>query len=385
MGIRFDISPADLRAAHKTDEGYFIVDAVVSRSGVFPYRRSDGSMEYEARHPDDVADKDSLASLGGKPVVLLHPREDGKPVNVTPDNVAQYQVGTVGTEFTVAGGHVRAQLVIHRRDAIDAIEKRGVRELSPGYSVKEDRTPGELDGIRFDLSQRDIRYNHIAIVPAGRQGPAVAMRIDDGDGIQIENQTPPPVGKPPQRNPMGAKVRIDAIEVEVADASAAKVIDDAINKRDADIKTANADSETKQKRIDELEGEVEGLKAAAKKTKTDAEVEAERIAWASERADLTAAAGRLGVKLDEDDSKLSNSGLRRKVVDGVEGVTVKEDASDEHVAGLLAGLLNAAPSGSRIDGAFTPTPTASNTGQSRLAEAAQKRADSMLNPEKASA
>jgi len=391
MGIRYDsIALEELRPAYKTDEGYLHLDAVVTRTGVFPYKGPSGTT-YEARPHKEVFDAESLESLVGKPVVLLHPREDsGEPVMVTPDNIADYQVGVVGMEVTeLAGGRAKASLIVHRRDAIEAIEKGGIRELSPGYKTIH-RTdggtfgePGDFEGARFDAVQTQIRYNHVALVPKGRQGAAVSLRLDDGDAIQILNK--PGKGTPNKGSRMAAKVRIDNIEVEVVDASAATLITSVVVRRDAAISEAadaTAKAEKAQARADELEGELTTLKAAQK---SDEDVAAEFVAWANERAEITKGADALGVKVDDADT-LDNGALRRAVVAGVEGVELKEDASDDFVRGTFNALVARPPArSSKLDAAYTPPSGVGDKPKSRMDAACESYADRMLNRNKTAA
>ena len=59
----------------QTPEGFLRGRACVTNIGVFPYRLEDGSIEYELRHPEDVFDSESMASLKLKPVTNNHPKE----------------------------------------------------------------------------------------------------------------------------------------------------------------------------------------------------------------------------------------------------------------------------------------------------------------------
>src|SRR5690606_25874157 len=60
-----------------------------------------------------------------------------------------------------------------------AVERKDRREVSCGYRCLVDETPGVTpEGERYDRVQRRIRYNHVAIVPEGRAGEAVALRMD---------------------------------------------------------------------------------------------------------------------------------------------------------------------------------------------------------------
>jgi hypothetical protein len=77
-----------------------------------------------------------------------------------------------------------------RDDATNEAITAGKRQLSPGYDVRLDETPGITpDGKRYDAIQRDIVYEHIAIVTAGRQGPDVSLRFDGADvGVMLDDQ-----------------------------------------------------------------------------------------------------------------------------------------------------------------------------------------------------
>ncbi len=385
MPIRYDIIDSELKPGHRTPEGYLMVDAIAMRPGVFSYMRADGSVQREARLPEDVSAPDALQSLAGKPVVLLHPREDGNPIDVTPENVADYQVGTVGTDLQVlANGHVKVQLIVHRQDALDFIAKGG-RQLSPGYRVREDHTPGELGGSRYDMAGRDIRFNHLALVPRGRQGDSVAIRLDADSAIQTNTTQPVDPAPTHQRTPM-FKIRIDGIEVEVADPAAAKLIEQAIEKRDAAEKAladANAKLAAETTRADEAEGKVAAFEASKR---SDAEIEAERIAWSKERAEALAAADKLGVKLDEADAELSNAAIRRKVVcSRIDSFT--DETPDAVISGAMTGLIGSAPatpaSTSRLDAAHRPAakgePKNTPASGSSRADAGEEMTNSLLD------
>jgi hypothetical protein len=85
------------RARFDEETGFLHAPIRSTRTGVFEYRRKDGTISRELRHPEDVFDEASLESL--KRVVLTegHPRKsDGSPLDVTTDNVETLQVGHGG-------------------------------------------------------------------------------------------------------------------------------------------------------------------------------------------------------------------------------------------------------------------------------------------------
>ena len=148
---------------------------ILTRVGIFEYRRPDGSIRRELRLPEEVFAQESLASYKGKPVILTH--EAGM---IDSDNVQQEQIGTILSEGTQDGDNVRAQISIHDARKLDY----GLRELSLGYSLDLEEVPGEWQGQPYDAIQRNIRVNHLALVEKARAGDSA--RLNDKlhlDGI----------------------------------------------------------------------------------------------------------------------------------------------------------------------------------------------------------
>jgi hypothetical protein len=76
------------------------------------------------------------------------------------------------------GERVRAHFVLGREDGISAVEKRTHTELSSGYTMTIDPTPGEWNGQRYDQAQTKIRYNHVAMLEPGRGRMGRECRLD---------------------------------------------------------------------------------------------------------------------------------------------------------------------------------------------------------------
>lgn len=145
---------------------------ILTRVGIFEYRRPDGSIRRELRLPEEVFAPESLASYKGKPVILTH--EAGM---IDSDNVQQEQIGTILSEGTQDGDNVRAQIIIHDARKLDY----GLRELSLGYSLDLEEVPGEWQGQPYDAIQRNIRVNHLALVEKARAGDSARLNIDGED------------------------------------------------------------------------------------------------------------------------------------------------------------------------------------------------------------
>ena len=72
------------------------------------------------------------------------------------------------------GDLLAATLYVQDADLIRQVQDGTRRELSAGYQVDVDETPGEVDGERFDRIQRNIRGNHVAALPPGAEYPLVS-------------------------------------------------------------------------------------------------------------------------------------------------------------------------------------------------------------------
>lgn len=66
---------------------------------------------------------------------------------------------------------------------IDAI-RNGTQEVSCGYAADTEMISGKYNGEDYDAIQRNIRYNHLAVVPRGRAGPEVRIRLDAAEEIE---------------------------------------------------------------------------------------------------------------------------------------------------------------------------------------------------------
>lgn len=84
-------------------------------------------------------------------------------------------VGTIGSGITFDGTYlVSDQLSVWTRQGIDLIESEDANELSSAYHYRVEMTPGRTpDGVAFDGRMRDIKGNHVALVPSGRVGSDV--------------------------------------------------------------------------------------------------------------------------------------------------------------------------------------------------------------------
>ena len=172
--VRFDNLP--LTQTYFTDEGYLIDHPIVTTCGIFEYTNEDGSTRKELRLSEEVFSEKSLASYKGKPVIITH---DAGVIDK--NNVGVENIGTILSKGYKDGDSVRAEIVIHETDKM---KECGLRELSLGYNLTLDETPGEWNGEHYDAIQRNIEINHLALVGSARAGETARLNIDE----KIKNQ-----------------------------------------------------------------------------------------------------------------------------------------------------------------------------------------------------
>ncbi len=174
------------------------------------------------------------------PVTLRHPRD-----GVDPENWKDHQIGHVSdlpaeARVKIDGSPaewVRATLVVGDADVLAMIEKDDAGEVSCGYSCELDMTPGvdPVSGQKYDAVQRNIRFNHVAILTKDQKARAGAEAR-----LRLDNQTM-------------IKILIDGVEYE-------KGSDAHFNKLKADAEAAVA---AQKSRADKAEGERDAEKKRA--------------------------------------------------------------------------------------------------------------------------
>lgn len=172
--VRMDSIKPD--TTYFTPEGYLRDCPVVTTCGIFEYKNPDGSTRRELRLPENVFAEDSLASYKGKPIIITHAAGE-----VDKDNVNREQIGTILSQGMRDGNNVRAEIVINDTNAM---RRSGLKELSLGYDLELDETPGVFEGQPYDAIQRDIRVNHLALVMNARAGGTARLNIDGRDKLE---------------------------------------------------------------------------------------------------------------------------------------------------------------------------------------------------------
>lgn len=289
--------------ARVTPEGWIRDKPILSRAGVFEYRRADGSTRREYRPPEEVFSESSMESLRAVPVTLGHPgRVDA--------NNDEQVIGAMLSAGERQDMNLLGEVVIHKPRKIGAM-----RELSLGYTVRLDETPGTTEaGEKYDAIQRDIAYNHLAVVPRGRAGNA-RLRLDGDDAASTELL--PERAAEESRN---VKFRIDGIEYE-APPEVERAYTKAVTALDAE-----------KARADKAEAERDTVKAALDAAKAgEAKLRQDAYTAAVARVALEATAKAHGVEFKSD---TSDTDIRKAVVAKLSPemkISERSDLSDSYV------------------------------------------------------
>lgn len=158
--------------------GYWLIkDNPMTKIGVFPYLGKQISNELEPdkiymvlRPEEELTNSETLKSLELIPLLNDHEMvgKDFTPVEKKGSH------GITGQNVKVKGDLITNDLRLLSEEIKKEIDN-GKRELSMGYRCRYDLTPGEYNGQHYDAIQRDVRFNHIALVEDGRMGSDVCV------------------------------------------------------------------------------------------------------------------------------------------------------------------------------------------------------------------
>lgn len=303
----------------RTPTGGIRIPARVSRAGVLVYQRADGTVVREYRPESEAFSARSLKSLADAVVTVGHP-----PTSlVTPETAKRYSVGHVrGDGRREENRFVGADLAVLDKGAIDDIGADKLVDLSSGYTCVLEATPGTTpEGERYDAIQRDVLYNHVALLPAGagRAGPDVSLRFD---GLEVRLDAPAPTTPQARNDAMNEVINGKSYVVGSAEWAAAHALRlkrlDELEAEQPSMKTKLDELSKKrdemQKSLDEANATIEQLKKdigeATDETKMDAR--------AADRAALIADV-RLVIGAQEKLDGKSSDEMRRAAVTKLDG------------------------------------------------------------------
>lgn len=160
--------------------GYWLIlDNPMTKIGVFPYlgRQISPELEpdriYQVLRPEEELTKpETLKSLELIPLINDHTMIGTEPGMKPAEDVGVE--GTTGTNVKTNGRLITNDLKCYTENIKDLISN-GKKDLSMGYRCRYELSSGEFEGQHYDAIQRDIIFNHIALVDEGRMGSDVRV------------------------------------------------------------------------------------------------------------------------------------------------------------------------------------------------------------------
>lgn len=274
-----------------TSDGFLEDTPIIGRIGIQVYDRN-GLTSRELRPPDEVFSDETLNSAHGKPMTAGH-------VFVDSENAEQTVVGSIISPAFADGNFIRSKLTVYSGRVVRAAKQKVATELSLGFAHENHSTPGwwnestweiiwktpdtpELpsnlnpaDWQEFDVVQRKIRINHLAVVWKARAGRDARFSLD-GENMPL------------------VKHKIGEVEYEIPEPVAGQInaLNDALTQERSRKSTDQAMAEGLKAKIDQMQATIDGF---------DQRVELMKQTWQSDnkvRAELEVSAKQFGVSCD---------------------------------------------------------------------------------------
>lgn len=338
---RLDLFEENFEKVKKTDAGFLRLPIRATRVGIFKYLMPDGKIRRELRPPEEVFNVDSMETLAGVPITVKHPSD-----LVTTKNFSLHSVGMTGDNvvatdkrFLDVFGTIAKERVVKMIEA--KMGKKESQEVSCGYTADVDETPGVFEGEVYDVVQRNIRYNHIALVDRGRAGSEVKLRLDEDQGITYDKNIK--IGE----DSMEKEISIDGMKAKV-DEKFADAFEKMMKKSKEDmegmkskmskaekkgdelaeeIKTLTKDKDTLEAKKDSLEDEIKKVKEENKPVIMDAD---QIDSLVEERSNVCATASEIiGGEFKKDG--LSNLDIKKQVIAKINPDLKLDEKSEDYV------------------------------------------------------
>lgn len=242
-GVRFDFAPPVRLGATPVEirvDGYRVYKGVATFGDVVLDYPDLDPPRSEFRPAAEVMSDEALASMVGVPFTLHHPDD-----MLDEHTARDHGHGAVlsARRSDASPDEMDVLVIVYSAEGQQSIESGELRELSPGYRAREDRTPGVHRGRRYDVVQRGHRYNHLAGVDMAR------ARTPDGRVARLDEQAPAPLALAALPYPHASSIRGSHMPTADNDAQT----DDTVTHLDADAVTPPNDDEGAKPIADEGE------------------------------------------------------------------------------------------------------------------------------------
>lgn len=247
---RLDIGRLD--RAKRTGAGGARVPAAIARTGVQVYTDASGREVREYRSPDEVFSQASLDSLGAVPVTIGHPG------SVDATNWRRHAVGHVSDAPAARRQDgpqewLETSVIVSDAAALSRVSSGDLVEVSMGYTAdvipESGVTPG---GERYDAVQRNIRFNHLALLEVGRAraGAGARLRLDSNGDIEVK-----------QDSADAKRVKVDGIDCEYGSETHVQMLERRADAASALVATRDADLKAKDAEIGALKAKLDAVPA----------------------------------------------------------------------------------------------------------------------------
>lgn len=313
MHYKFDSTPS----WEIDDNGFMRCRARFMSTGVMEYAEHELGGLVDSGNPDKLynifvgqdtlSDPKAIRSLEGMPVIIGHEWAG-------PD--AEYsQSGSIAGTPKVNGPYLEGEIVITDPLAIEAIQAGELKDISAAYNAGYVFEGGSHDGQDFDGKQKELRYNHVALLPPGSGRAGVDVRVLNKKGksemsdskltaVQIKEGTIVRVLNEDVQKMNEAVQETANMEKETKQSMAN------MEETLAKLETANTELETKNAEIAELKGSLEAMK--------------ERLENALNPEALEAAAAELAEEKEEAAEMLAENGdyeNKKEAMNSIQGLS----------------------------------------------------------------
>lgn len=179
-----EVKISDNVTFEKRDKYLYCYNAIMGHTGVSQYYDHElGGTTNKVvkihKFDTDLLNDDSIGTIVGKPITLMHPRdENGKVLFVDGTNFRKFEIGTV-LEAWRKDNSILGNLVIKDQETIANILSGKLKSLSLGYNAKLVKIGDN------EYKQDDFYFNHLALVPKGRM---INAGIIDHDSLEEVNE-----------------------------------------------------------------------------------------------------------------------------------------------------------------------------------------------------
>jgi hypothetical protein len=283
---------------NRTPQGFLKVKARAVRTGIQNYVKNNKVVRV-LRTQDEVFNPESLATLKNVPITVGHPKDF-----VDVNNVKMYSVGNT-TDYLqqVKDGEeifIETELIIQDLNTIDKVENGQLTEISAGYQARYEANLNTLDNT-YDEVQKNIVYNHIALLPTGtaRAGRKARIQLTNDSLEMVYDSLDDEIIIKEVKKKMG-KIKVSGIEFEVED-TLEQALKNQLTLDSNTLVEKVKEVELKEKKIQELEGKVLVLDSEIKsKPDLTAEIQT-RLAFYDKAKALVTDSNLVSIEMDSNE------------------------------------------------------------------------------------